>query len=194
MKESKIEKSLKKNLETDLSDYESQTEDAKKDKCIVRIAKEMNMQLAVDKAKSDAKQREHQTKIENAKLKAEAERLKLDKKRYEDEKNFNQRKWVFERSMRDEELDLNRQRLEIEKDRAQAEKEANEKRLIQEAKRDRRQLIVSIVGVAAPFVLGLTSKIIYAGLAFNAQKHDYKDYVMESKFSKEARDNLLSNK
>lgn len=99
-------------------------------------------------------------------------------------------------------LELEREKFEFEKSCRLMEirnlQEKNEKdrqiqvsKLIEDKSQNKKQIWISIAGVAAPLVLGIVSKCIYAGLAFNAQKHDYEDYKLESSSSKEQRNNLL---
>lgn len=168
----KIKSSIKTKINAELKNYDSVTSNEEKAKSLTLIGKELNMELAIDKQENDNARTSEQIKTEKARQKLEAERLKIEKER------------------KKEETELNIAKFNLEKEKAENEKFWNAERFAEEKKHNRNQLIISIVGIAVPALLTIVSKCIYAGLAFNAQKHDYKDYVMESKYSKEQRDNL----
>lgn len=162
---------LKKILEDDLKNYENVSlNDENKLKGLNAISKEMNLIMSEEKQNKDFKLREKQLEIDS-------EKLELSKKQFE-----------LEQYSKTFELKLKEESMNNEKEKLNAELELKEKEL----KTVKRRETIAIVTTVGTFVVSLVSKIIYAKLTLNAQRHDYEDYKLESPSSREQRNNLLN--
>lgn len=162
---------LKKILGDDLNNFENVgLNDENKIKGLNAIGKEMNLVMAEEKQKKDLAFRERQ-------LKLDSEKLELNKQQFE-----------FEKASKEQSLKNEKEKNELEKNRLDEELNIKKEELAS-TKRKEKIAIITAIGT---FVVTLVSKVIYASLAHNAQRHDYEDYKLESPSSKEQRNNLLN--
>lgn len=158
-------------------------------------------QIAIDKTKieNDVNYRKYQLKQEKEFHLAQ---LSIEKERVESEKKFRADQLVVENQRRQDDLEYRSQQLkqerqfhddqlEIERQKQRDDLDYRFKQLELEEKAHRRQTIISTISAVCTCGIALISKIIFAKLAYNAQKHDYEDYKLESSSSKEQRNNLL---
>lgn len=155
-------------ITTDINNYKNAADDAEKESAYNKLITHYKLDTAERKVIIENGKLIEQERNDEFRRKQEKARLDLEEKRFEMEK----------------------ERLSLEKQRYEDEVFDRRRRIAREEKSEKIALITTIVSIAVPAVVTIISKCIYASLAFNAQKHDYKDYVMESKYSKEARDNL----
>lgn len=166
MKEEHKEK-LEQDLNNDLNNFDNYGfNDQEKSKAINIIAKEVAILSAEEKEKRD-----------NERFVWQKE---LDKAKFEFEKDVRLTQLQNDTEFRKAELELKKTSLELEIKKAK-----------DDEKRNKAQFWISIAGVALPCLVDIIAKCIYAGLAVNAQKHDYEEYKLESASSKEQRNNLL---
>lgn len=148
----------------------------------IRTALEVD-KVDLEREKFEKSSANEKTKIDNdakyrsEQLKQEKEfhdsQLAIERERAENEKKFHDDQLVIERQKQRDDLDYRFKQLELEE------------------KAHRRQTIISTISAVCTCGIALISKIIFAKLAYNAQKHDYEDYKLESSSSKEQRNNLL---
>lgn len=97
-------------------------------------------------------------------------------------------KLEFQKQLEFQKNDLEKNKLEFEKEKLEFQKESLQKT----NSLSKLTLGVSICGIVIPAVVTIISKFVYARLTTNAQLHDYNDYIMESSFSKENRNHLIT--
>jgi hypothetical protein len=161
---------------------------------------EKKLKLEESKVKSDEKLREKQLKIEESKVQYEKDRLAIEKSRLKIE----EQRQKDEAEIRKLTLSNETKRLENENTKLQYEKQRNDEdrairnkqleneyvRYSNDSKANKRATLIGILGIAIPAAVTLFGKITSALLAYNAQKHDYEDFKIESNSSREHRNNL----
>lgn len=159
-------KKLEKIIQNHLNVYAKMADDDPQKITCLKLLNEERKMLSDDEEKAEKKaETKRKAQLENKKLKLEKEKLKLE-----------QDKLYHEQA---------KQTLEAEKFIHSKEQEAVK------AKADKQNMLFQIIGLAVPAFVNLTKIGCYLGLAINAQRHDYGDFKLESKYSSSERTNLL---
>lgn len=175
-----IKSSLKKDINSNLKSVNAAYSAEEKTKFLCVIAKEIAIYNNIEKEEIEKLKSSEQLKSEKLKAKKESER-----------QSFERKIKLKEMSIKEKELDLKEHQINLEDKKEDEAALDKRNKLAEDIKASKRNLIVSIIGIAVPALITIGGKIAYTCLAVNAQKHDYKDYVMESGYSKEQRNNLL---
>jgi len=172
---------LEKVLIDDIRNFKNMSlTDPDKAKALQSIGKENTIILADDKEKSEKKAKEKQSILEEKRFDLELEKFKREEQTKTKQFELDERKFELEKAKFNHDLENSRIQNEI-----------AIKKMESESKNAQIQIYISIAGIVGTFLLGLIGKLMYVGLASNAQKHEYNDYQLEPMSSKENRQNLL---
>lgn len=176
-----IIRGLEKVLGDDIRNFKNLSlTDPDKAKALQSISKEVSIILADDKERFEKGVKERQSGLEVSKFQFELEKFKHENLIKEKQIQLDERK-----------IELEKTKFEQDVENSRIQNEISMKKMEIESKNSKIQIIVSIAGIASTFLLGLIGKIMYTGLARNAQIHEYNDYQIEPMSSKENRQNLL---